>query len=201
LQQIDQWLHENQSRLKKLPLETQVIELEALIVDKNNRLEEFIDQINSSAEVNQNVKDLQLKDYELAASRNELTNQKETLEGQRNLLDQAIALINQKIALLPTDATKKMTEEEIDDLNRCIAIAVSAVEESEGAERDLENVQIELELLGNPRLEFNRLLGIASRRSALIEEYNASEGRRWIDRKIARNSVTNSSITMLWKKK
>lgn len=178
LQQIDRRLHEIQSRLKKLPLETQVTELRALIADKNYRLEGLIEQINASAGVNKTVTDLQSRNDELGASRNALMNQKETLEGQRNLLDQAIALINQEIALLPTDAIKKATEEEIDDLDRRIAMAVSAVEKLGGAEQDLENARIELEMLGDPRTELNRLSGIASRRSALEEEYRASEGEK-----------------------
>lgn len=170
LQHINQRLQEIQNQLIILPLETQAIELQALIAEKNNKLGGLIDQINASAGVNQTVTDLQSKNEDIGANQKDITEQKEGFESRRNLLDQTIALINQKIALLPIKATKKTTENEIEDIDRKIATAVSKVEKLGRAEQELENAEVELEMLGDPRKEQNRLSGIASRRSSLEAE-------------------------------
>lgn len=180
LQGIDIRLQEIQSHLINLPLETQVEEIRTLIGEKNAQLEGFTNQINATRGICQTVIDLQSKNELLGKSLYELTNHKETLDDQRNGLDRAITLVNQNITSLPTETIKKTTEEEVKRIDLKIESAMSAVESLVGAEQNLENALFELEMLGDPRTELNRLSGIASRRFTLENELRNCEEEKGI---------------------
>ena len=177
---IDRRLKEIRALLKKIPSEIQVEEITASIEEKKLQLDDWEDRIDPLSEAPKTVIDLQSNLDRLEIMLNDLINQKEALEHRRNQLDQTISLINSGIAALPSESLEKATEAEISRLEEKVHNGQLASEKLADAEQDLQKAIAELENLGDPRTEHNRLFGIASRRLDLEKEHQSCESDKTV---------------------